>query len=493
MSKQSTTKPRGRGSARPALGGCALLALCSAVIAVAGAARWALRQQGQAAEPAVEYILDASPRMALSQGGDSSRLSVARSVLAEVIRPADPQVTAGLRVFGAGSATEPCQDTRLVVPLAVANQDQIAGELERLEASPNAEAALASAMLSAIRDLAQTQGPQTLVVITGGVDSCSSEAGPLIAAEAERAGIDIHLFVIGYQLAPSEAEAIRGMVQTGGGDYYDAGDEATLRALLEAIQAGVDLASTNAREDVRATATWLAAERGTPTPAPDLTATTATTEPTTMAATGEAPYPAQSACDHPYFPLREGATWTYVTAAGVQTVRVTDVSGGQNSATATMTRDGAEPVTWTCSPTELLTNTLPDGEHIFGLDPQINGWEWLSSSGTWLLPASQLEPGAQWILGMSFQDNDEMGTGGQIGVVEYEQSLTALRFEDVNLEDEVVEALRVDSTFEMTVMGGEAPPGTVTHWYAMGIGLVRLEYTRASQSAVFVLQSHAVP
>src|SRR5688500_4951438 len=128
MSTQSTTKPRGRGSATPALGGCVLLALCIAVIAVAGAAGWAWRQRGQgpAAEPAVEYILDASPRMALlSQGGDTSRISVARSVLAEVIRPADPQVTAGLRVFGAGSAAEPCQDTHLVVPLAAANQSQI--------------------------------------------------------------------------------------------------------------------------------------------------------------------------------------------------------------------------------------------------------------------------------------------------------------------------------------------------------------------------------
>ena len=110
MTTQSTEKPRLRGAATPALGGCALLALCMAIIVMAGAVAWVLRQRGQGlgAEPAVEYILDASPRMALlSQGGDSSRLSVARSVLAEVIRPADPGVTAGLRVFGTGSTGEP--------------------------------------------------------------------------------------------------------------------------------------------------------------------------------------------------------------------------------------------------------------------------------------------------------------------------------------------------------------------------------------------------
>jgi hypothetical protein len=498
MPTQSTTKPRLRGSLPQALGGCALLGLCIAVSIVVGAGGWAVRQRGQglAAEPAIEYIVDASPRMALlSQGGDRSRISVARSVLAEVIRPANPQVTAGLRVFGAGSAAEPCQDTRLVVPLAVANQGQIAGELDRLEASAIAEAALASAILSAIRDLAQTQGPHTLVVITGGVDSCNPEAGPLIAAEAERAGVEIHLFVIGYQLAPTEAEAIRGVTQAGGGDYFDAADETALRALLEAIQASVDQAIANVREDVRAAATRLAAERGTPTTAPDVTTTAgaATNEPAEAAGTGEAPDLAQTACDHPYFPMREGATWTYVSAAGLQTARVTDVVGDQNSATATMMRDGAEPLTWYCNPTGLMTNTLPDGEQVFGLDPQINGWEWLSSSGAWLLPARQLAPGVQWTFGMSFQDNDQMGTGGMIGVVEFAQALTSVRFEEVRFGGEVAEALRVDSTFEVTAMGNAAPGGAVTYWYVRGVGLIRLEFARASQSAMFVLQGYELP
>ena len=86
-----------------------------------------------------------------------------------------------------------------------------------------------------------------------------------------------------------------------------------------------------------------------------------------------------------------------------------------------------------------------------------------------------------------------MGTGGMIGVVEFAQALTSVRFEELAFEGEVAQALRVDSTFELTAMGNSPPPGGVTYWYVKGVGLARLEFARASQSALFVLQSHAVP
>jgi hypothetical protein len=207
-------------------------------------------------QPAVEYILDASPRMAEpAQIDGGTRLGVAQGVLAEIVRPADPKLTAGLRVFGTGALPQACQDTRLVVPLAIAVQAQISTQLLGLTTGPSADAAVGEAMVSAIRDLGTTLGPHTLVVVTGGDDSCNPEAGQLIAAEAARAGIRLQLFVVGYQVPDDQGDAIKGLVDdAGGGAYINTHTKAELEQVLAAIQHHVDNPAANSATGVIATA-----------------------------------------------------------------------------------------------------------------------------------------------------------------------------------------------------------------------------------------------
>ncbi len=253
------------------------------------------------AQPAVEYILDASPRMAQPAKIDGgTRLGVAQGVLAEIVRPADPKVTAGLRVFGTGALPQACQDTRLVVPLALAVQGQISTQLLGLTTGPSADAAVAEAMVSAIRDLATTLGPHTLVVVTGGEDSCNPEAGQLIAAEAARAGIRLQLFVVGYQVPNEQADAIKGLVDdAGGGAYINTQTKAELQQVLAAIQHHVDDPIVNPVAGVIATAqavsgpgdvftapTALAGGAGTEAPGGPSATTTPETKATSASATG---------------------------------------------------------------------------------------------------------------------------------------------------------------------------------------------------------------
>src|SRR5262249_35749199 len=160
---------------------CVLLLMCG--LCVAAVAGWQLYQRGRAVavSPSVEYVLDASPRMALlAENGEGSRLSVAQSVLAEVIRPSSPTLTAGLRVFGSGKVPSGCADTDLLVPLALANQEKISTQLLAVNTPSKADAAMAAAVIGALRDLAGATGQRTLVVVTGGSDSCSEQAGALV-------------------------------------------------------------------------------------------------------------------------------------------------------------------------------------------------------------------------------------------------------------------------------------------------------------------------
>jgi len=216
-----------------ALGGAGLLAvcLCFAVAVVAGVYYFWGRGETET-QAAVEYILDASPRM-LNPASGGTRLSVAQAILAEIVRPADTTLTAGLRVFGTGAVAQPCQDTSLIVPLAQANQSQIADNLFTVSAGSAADAALAEAMVNAIRDLAAMPGSPTLVVVTGGADSCNEQAGELIKAEAQRAGIQLQMFVVGFMVEEAEAEAVKGLIdESAGGAYVDAPDAETLRNVL---------------------------------------------------------------------------------------------------------------------------------------------------------------------------------------------------------------------------------------------------------------------
>ena len=93
-----------------------------------------------AAVAAVEHVLDASPRMALPGESGAPRLAVARGVLAEIVRPADPSELAGLRVFGTGASTETCQDTR-PVPLALRSQQLISDKASAVDVGKSTDSA----------------------------------------------------------------------------------------------------------------------------------------------------------------------------------------------------------------------------------------------------------------------------------------------------------------------------------------------------------------
>jgi len=255
------TAPRKRGPlVFYAAAGCLLVALCALCGAGVAARRFFGSRGPAASQPSVEYVLDASPRMALpADTGGGTRLAVAQGVLDEIIRPSDPALTAGLRVFGAGKQSAGCADTDLLVPLALANQPKISASLLALSPSAQADAALGAAVVAALRDLSLSKGPHALVVVTGGSDSCNQQAGELIAAEARRSGIDYQLFVIGYLVPDDQGSALSGLVDSGGGHYIHVSTGDQLRTVLQAIQQYIENQKTRNVAGVLATAAAVAA------------------------------------------------------------------------------------------------------------------------------------------------------------------------------------------------------------------------------------------
>jgi hypothetical protein len=490
------------------VGGCAVLAVCIACgAALAGFfIFYPQRSVTTASAPSVEYILDATQRMSLKADGENdTRLNVARSVLAEIVRPADPAVTAGLRVFGSGAQPAACSDTDLLVPLAPANQSQISTHLLSITNGANPDAAMGQALLSAIRDLAAFKGKHTLVVVTGGADSCNPQAGELMAAEAQKAGIDLKLFVVGYQVSSGDGNAIKGLVDASGGNYVEADNKEQLKDVLTSIQQFVQDNKATTVTNIIATA---AAAVGTQNVAVGATAPAgATVAPGTPAPGGSAtpaasatlgaPIPGsmgQTACDNPYFPMRTGATWSFAGDDGPATWTVTGVTGDSTSADATMqvTASGNTSTQhWHCS-----TDGLDSYD--FGLASLPAGGPDFSEtdhSGTWLPPVGRLFVGVTWDNSYTFKGTD---TSSGITVMSINtQHFTLIGLEPHDVHGQTIDSLHIETTgtsrVEASGIATHDFPTRATYILARGVGPVLFTVSFNGIVSHTTLTSYSIP
>ena len=461
----STTASKRRWPVVP-LVGCAVAAVCLIAIVAGLAAFFLIRGRGQsAAEPTIEYILDASPRMETPSNGDT-RIRVARGVLAEIVRTADSRLTAGLRVFGTGALPQGCQDTDLVVPFATANQGKIEGRLGGIKSGPESDSPVAQAMVAAIKDMASTDGPHSIVVVTGGADSCNPEAGELIRREADRAGIELKVFVVGFGIPEDEIDAVKALVELiPGATYLEAPDTSALRSALRQVQTDVNQEAAEALEE---------AEAG---PTSSVRAT---------------------ACDHPYLPLRTGASWSYAGSDGDLAWSVTSASGSADEASATM--DFAAPsvtmtVHWTCGSAGIVSYDLVS---LSALDlGNVATMDIVDTSGTWLPPAENLAPGSSWsneyTMVVSVPDAGDLGDMS----TRVSESWTVAGVETVSVPAGTFEALRIDGTATMTMSTpmGDMPAIalSMSYWFAKDVGIVRSTHSSEGFSSQSELTSYSVP
>ena len=366
-------------------------------------------------------------------------------------------------MFGAGAPSGVCQDTNLVVPLAVSNQARIEEGLGGVAPGPKPDSPLAQAMISAIRDVVATRGPHSIVVVTGGADSCNPESGELIRREADRAGVELKVFVVGFEVPPDEAEAVRAMVaMIPGATYQDAPDPAALRSALTEIQTEVNHQAAGDSEA---------------TPAPALAA---------------------SACDHPYFPLRTGSSWTYSTPEGNMTWSVPSAGGTNDSAEATM--DIAMPevsmtVHWSCSSAGIVSYDFGNSS-VAGLGNIVN-MDVVDSSGAFLPAADLLAPGYSWPSNYSVVMHVSQEGFAVDWTTAVSETWTATGIESVTVPAGTFEALRIEGNESISMTGlGQDVNVTVsmTYWYAKGVGVVRYtSSTSAGSSSGGELTSYTVP
>jgi hypothetical protein len=309
-------------------------------------------------------------------------------------------------------------------------------------------------MIAAIRDLAKTGGPHSVVVVTGGPDSCNADAGELIAQEAARAGIELQTFVVGFLVDESGAQAIKGMIdQTPGGLYLDAPDEDTLRNILEAVQAHIDDPATTPTSQILAAAT------------PQATLNFGHT-----------------ACDYEYWPLRQSASWLYAGPNGEWSDGVASVIGDDVSATVTIVHEvpgvNRADGEWTCTVDGITPGNMLDATY----SGQTTETEVVSTTGVWLPASDQLVPGASWEFAQTYTQS--ILPAATTATVTASRKCTVSGPESVTVPAGTFDAIRLDCNETLGDTAGAATNTESKYWYAKGVGLVRQEISENDGAAV---------
>lgn len=212
----------------------------------------------------------------------------------------------------------------------------------------------------------------------------------------------------------------------------------------------------------------------------------------------------QTACDHPYFPLRPGATWTYSAEGGTMTWTVTGVKGDKNNATA--------DITFGIGQTQMTQSIQCSGSGgilvgiLIGLNLGSSGNMAITRSnpsGSFLPPADQLKPGFTW---QSSSDIQVQLSGGQVtmsGTGKAVEQYKVASNNKVTVAGKLYDGLQVAGTMtqDMSISMPNVPiavpasrtSGAMNMVYAKGVGLIQNTSQLEGQSFTMTLTSFKVP
>jgi len=194
----------------------------------------ALAQSGQTTF--VQLILDASGSMYSKLPDGSSRISVAKAVLADFISklPADPALNVGLRIYGAnssGTSSEACQDSKLLLPMKGLERQSLQDLVARTQ--PKGATPIAYSLEQAALDFPQDNSKKLIVLVTDGQESCRGNLSGVLENFKKR-GITVDLRVIGIDLDAKAQKSFEGV-----GTFENARSSGELAAALGRTVAGV--------------------------------------------------------------------------------------------------------------------------------------------------------------------------------------------------------------------------------------------------------------
>lgn len=213
-------------------------------------------------------------------------------------------------------------------------------------------------------------------------------------------------------------------------------------------------------------------------------------------------------CANPYFPVVNGATWTYSVTGGIQdfsyTDTITNVSADGFTLNTSFDLEGGLQRTqaWGCQADGLVALEYNGGPAAALSTEGLNA-EFHTTGITGVTIPTNLSVGSSWTQTMDIEGEMIIGegmTGAATGNVSFAGN--AVGTESVSTAAGTFDAIKVEiqQDFSLTAnIGGVSMPvtftGTTTAWYASGVGMVKSVVTEdlMGSTTTIELQSYSIP
>lgn len=171
-----------------------------------------------------------------------TRIQTAKTLLSKTVDDLNdiPNLEVGLRVYGHQSAITPtfqdCNDTKLEVPIASGNSQQIKSRILNIQAKGTTP--IARSLEAAASDFPDNTGRNIIILITDGIEACDNDPC-VIAKKLKDKEVNVTPFVIGLGLDLSYLEKFRCI-----GNYAEAETKDAFSRVLENVIAKAVLNTT---------------------------------------------------------------------------------------------------------------------------------------------------------------------------------------------------------------------------------------------------------
>jgi hypothetical protein len=177
----------------------------------------------------VVVLLDISSSMSEGDGTGTVKIDGARAAISKFLTGLPDTVQLGVRAFPAPGNS--CGPGVRQVPVGHQDDDAVRGAIDAL--SPDGNTPTAEALKAAAEDFPQTQF-QTIVVVSDGESNCGED--PCDAArEITRAGVEITVNTLGFQISDSGRDELECISEATKGRYRDVDDSSELARELVAL------------------------------------------------------------------------------------------------------------------------------------------------------------------------------------------------------------------------------------------------------------------
>jgi len=183
-----------------------------------------------AANPAVLFVFDGSGSM-WGQVDGKTKIELAKNAMIGLVNDFPAGTDIGLIAYGHRKKGD-CNDIETLASLG-SSKESVISAVQSI--NPKGKTPLTKSIQFAAEQLKNRDAPTSIVVVSDGKESCNAD--PCAAAAAVRkAGVNLKIHVIGFDVKKDEAEQLQCIAKNGGGKYFAANNAGDLAKSFAAVK-----------------------------------------------------------------------------------------------------------------------------------------------------------------------------------------------------------------------------------------------------------------